>query len=70
MCRAEIQAAGNIAASDRNAKVFLVNVDDVLLRSPSLAARLFDAFDLSSLPFIVITDKKGTIHKRYATLQN
>ena len=70
VCKAEIQAAGNIAASDRNVKVFLVNVDDVLLRSPSLAARLFDAFDLSSLPFIIITDKKGTIHKRYATLQN
>lgn len=69
VCESEIAAARELVRNDAKAKVFLVNVDDIILRSPSLAGRLFDTFDLSSLPYIVITDRKGIIQKRYATLQ-
>lgn len=51
-------------------KVFLVNVDDIMASDPALASKLFDSFDLSSLPFIIDTDKKGIITSRYMTLRN
>ena len=75
ICAAEIAAARNIISQlDRKQKnkikVFLVNVDDILAFNPSLASKLFDRFDLSSLPFIIGTDKKGIIGSRYMTLQN
>ena len=69
ICEAEIAAAHRLTAADRKARVLLVNVDEVLASSPSLANRLFSSFDLSSLPFIVITDRKGFILSRYETLQ-
>ena len=74
ICAAEIAAARNIISQlDRKQKnkikVFLVNVDDIMASDPSLAARLFDSFDLSSLPFIISTDKKGIIDSRYMTLR-
>lgn len=53
----------------RHTRVFMVNVDEILRTDPSLASRLFDSFDLSSLPFIVETDRKGIILRRYLSLQ-
>ncbi|MBQ7899150.1 MAG: redoxin domain-containing protein [Bacteroidales bacterium] len=70
ICKAEIAAAHTLVNADRRTRVFLVNMDQVLTDDPSLAARLFDSFDLSSLPYIVFTDKKGIIQSRYETLQN
>jgi hypothetical protein len=56
-------------AADRTANVFLINVDDILASDPALASRLFDQFDLSALPYIICTDKKGYILGRYLSLQ-
>lgn len=75
ICAAEIAAARNIISQlDRKQKnkikVFLVNVDDIMASDPALASKLFDSFDLSSLPFIIDTDKKGIITSRYMTLRN
>ena len=75
ICAAEIAAARNIISQlgrkqKNKIKVFMVNVDDILASDPSLASRLFDCFDLSSLPFIISTDKKGVIVSRYMTLRN
>lgn len=67
VCAAEKEAVRVLAASDRKVKVFMVNVDDVLSSDPSLASRMFDSFDLSSLPFIVQTDRKGVVTRRYIT---
>ena len=70
ICEAEIKAARELTNGGKNgAKVFLVNVDEVTASEPALAARLFDIFDLSALPFIITTDKKGIIQSRYITLQ-
>lgn len=68
ICAAEIKAARALAA-DKKANVFLVNVDDILASDPALASRLFDQFDLSTLPHILITNKKGYILGRYISLQ-
>ena len=43
----------------------MINVDDVLSSDPALASRMFDSFDLSALPFIIQTDRKGVVVRRY-----
>lgn len=69
VCDAEKASALKIIADDRSTIVLMVNMDEIIADSPSLAARLFDSFDLSSLPFIVETDRKGIIRRRYVSLQ-
>ena len=67
ICAAEIKVARANVSDKKN--VFLVNVDDIFASDPVLASRLFDRFDLSTLPYIIITDKKGNILMRYVSLQ-
>jgi hypothetical protein len=47
----------------------MVNVDSIVENDPALADQLFKSFDLTSLPFILQTDKKGRILRRYISLQ-
>lgn len=67
ICAAEIKAARANVSGKKN--VFLVNVDDIFASDPALASRLFDQFDLSTLPHILLTNKKGYILGRYISLQ-
>lgn len=69
ICEAEIAQARELAETPK-LNVFLVNVDKTISENPSLSTRLFDSFDLSALPFILMTDRKGHIMARYMTLQN
>ena len=69
ICDAEKAAARKLVAEDSRYRVLMVNVDRIVASDPALASRLFDIFDLSSLPFIIETDRKGTILRRYITLQ-
>ena len=69
ICNAEKAAARKLVAEDSRYRVLMVNVDRIVASEPSLASRLFDSFDLSSLPFIIETDRKGIILRRYITLQ-
>jgi len=68
VCAAEKTAARVMAAEDRKVRILMVNVDDVLSSDPALASRMFDSFDLSVLPFIMQTDRKGHIVRRYMSL--
>ena len=79
VCRAEKQAARKVLAqahssdkavakSARKINVLMVNVDRIMASQPDLAARLFEKFDLSTLPYIVTTDRKGIIQHRYYSL--
>ena len=68
ICEAEKRAARDLVDSDKNAKVLMVNVDEIMRSNPALASELFDKFDLSSLPYIIETNSKGLIQRRYATL--
>ena len=68
ICAAQIAAASELAASNPKVRVFLVNVDRLVEDNPTLSATLFDSFDLSALPYILLIDKKGTILRRYIYL--
>ena len=69
VCDAEKAAVRSLVASDKNCQALFVNMDRIVMDDPALAGRLFDIFDLSVLPFIVETDRKGKIMHRYITLQ-
>jgi len=69
VCDAEKSAAAEVVAQNPKAKVLMVDVDAIVEDNPVLADRLFMAFDLSSLPFIIGLDKKGRVQHRYMTLQ-
>ncbi len=68
-CEAEKAAARRLASSEKGTLILMVNVDEIMESYPQLASELFEAFDLSTLPFILETDKKGLILRRYITLQ-
>ena len=68
MCAAEKEAALRLL-EDRKTRVLMVNVDSIMEADSSLASKLMDSFDLSSLPFIIQTDSRGTILRRYLSLQ-
>lgn len=57
-----------VAKAARRTKVLTVNMDRIMKEYPDLAARLFDSFDLSSLPYIIQTDRKGFVERRYISL--
>ena len=65
LCAAEKNAIRQIAADNRKVVALFVNVDEILASAPSLADELFDSFDLSSLPYIILTDRKGLVVRRY-----
>ncbi len=67
-CDAEKDMARQFALHDKRIRVLLVNVDEILADIPDLGDRLFENFDLSTLPFIIETDRRGTILRRYISL--
>ena len=69
ICDAEKAVAAALVADDPRYRVLMVNVDAIVASDPAMASRLFDTFDLSSLPLLIETDKKGKIIRRYITLQ-
>ena len=68
ICEAEKRAARELASSDKNVAVLMINVDEIMHTNPALASKLLDKFDLSSLPFILETNSKGLIQRRYTTI--
>ena len=54
-----------VCAAEKKTAVLMVNMDELFDADPSLASKLMDSFDLSSLPFIIQTDSSGTILRRY-----
>lgn len=56
-------------AKYKDMNVFMVNIDALMASDPSLASRLMDSFDLSTLPFIIRTDRRGTVLNRYVSFQ-
>ena len=68
VCAAEIEEARALTAAYDWMDIFLVNVDEVMASSPSMATELFDAFDLSVLPHIVWTDENNIVRSCYVSL--
>lgn len=64
-CEAELKEAKALKLN-----TFAVNIDDIQTQSPKTFDKLFNAFDLSTLPLLVETDSKGVILRRYFSLCN
>lgn len=69
ICDSEKAAVRELVAGDRRYRALFVNIDYIADSDPVLAESLFDSFDLSTLPYILMTDRKGYIVGRYMTLQ-
>lgn len=52
----------------RRTKILFVNVDSMLANYPKNSKVLFDSFDLSTLPYITIIDRKGIVLDKYISL--
>ena len=63
ICKAELGAANHFGLNP-----LLVNMDALERNSPAVAKEFLDFFDLSSLPYIIETGKKGVIKRRYVSL--
>lgn len=68
-CEETLAAVDRLVASDRRARVLLVNMDTLYAADPDLAQTLLDSFDLSALPFVLQLDKQGRVVHRYVNLQ-
>ena len=68
VCAAEIDEARALSEAYGKINIFLVNIDEVMASSPSKATELFDAFDLSVLPHIVLTDENNIVRSCYVSL--
>ena len=71
-CAAELSAADSLSRlpSFRKARFLLVDVDDILANSPALGRSLLEHFDISSTPYLLETDRKGIIKRRYFSLKD
>lgn len=65
VCAAQKEAAARLVADNRKTKVLIVNVDEVLAADPDLSVKLFNDFDLSTLPFVIKTGRNARIYRRY-----
>lgn len=72
ICKAELAAADSLLAKmdkrQRNTAVLLVDMDEILVSYPAIAEQLFNTFDLTSLPYIIRIDRKGTVIGKYISL--
>ncbi len=68
ICDEQKAIARKLASTDRGTCVLLINVDEIYASDSDKAGQLFEVFDLSSLPFLLETDKNGVICRRYIIL--
>ena len=69
VCKAELAAADSmLQTGNKDIRILLIDMDMLFSSYPEQAERLFDAFDLTSMPYIVSTDRKGTVTGRYLSL--
>lgn len=67
VCKAEKEAVVSMTAYDRKIRAYFINVDKIVSEQPETADRLFESFDLTTLPLIIETDRKGLILRRYVS---
>ena len=54
--------------SIRIRKTVLIDMDGIWNTSPALAEEIMRSFDLSSLPFILVTDSEARVYRKYVSL--
>jgi len=67
VCDAELAAAEKLSA-DRDVNILLVGMDEIMASYPGEGEKLLESFDLSVLPFILETDRKGRVVRKYLNL--
>ena len=67
-CKETLEAVDALVNGNRKARVLLVDMDKLVEEDEPLAKLLLDTFDLSVLPFVLETDKKGIVQHRYVQL--
>lgn len=69
VCKAEIQAADSLLTKrGKGTGVLLVDMDMLFSSYPDQTQALLEAFDLTALPLIISTDRKGIVTGKYLTL--
>ncbi|MCM1177860.1 MAG: peroxiredoxin family protein [Bacteroides sp.] len=69
ICRSEIAAAYSGLESGELSKVILIDMDEMFSAKPETAELLMENFDLSALPFIIATDSRAHLARKYISLQ-
>ena len=67
-CEAELAASDSLSRTGSKTRFFIVDVDLTLDSAPETAFDLFDAFDLTVMPYITVIDRKGIIRRKYISL--
>ena len=69
-CSEALEAVGNAYAerAPKGVKVLLVDMDELFSSYPSEAEAAIANFDLSSMPFAISVDRKGTVTRKYVNL--
>lgn len=65
VCEQGKKALRKIVSADRKTRALFVNMDELLEKDPGLASELFEMFDLTSLPYVLETDSRGIVIRRY-----
>lgn len=68
ICEAELAAADSLSQAGRREKFFLTDIDEVMNTDPDTAFLLFEKFDLTVMPYITETDRKGRVTRKYMSL--
>ena len=68
VCKEQRKSALAMLGDKKIDMVMMVNVDQIMASDPKLASVLMDSFDLSSLPYVMMTDASGTVIRRYMAL--
>lgn len=69
ICRSELEAAAEMSSSGKGPDILEVDMDQLFSSYPDQANALLSSFDLSSLPFIIETDRKGRVTRKYISLR-
>ena len=69
-CAAEKKAISALLASgkEKNLRVLEVDMDEIFSSYPDLADRLLSEFDLTSMPYLLETDRRGRVLRKYLSL--
>jgi hypothetical protein len=67
-CTKTLDEVSAVIASQKRARVLLVDMDAIMADDPALAETLLETFDLTAMPFVLELDRKGYITHRYVDL--
>lgn len=67
-CKETLDAVENLIASNRKAKVLLVNMDRIMEEDPELGDTILESFDLSVMPLVLKLAKGGIVNGKYIEL--